>query len=100
MNMRVVGIGHLTGFYAKHRDAEKAFRAWLHEVKAAGWKTPLDVMDQFPRASTLSDCEVVFRIRSRYRIVAEVSYEFGVVIITHAFTHPEYERWFKRRLKQ
>lgn len=99
--MRIVGLSHINTFCVRHREADKAFRSWLKEVQAATWKEPLEILDQFPRASILNDSEVVFRIRgNRYRIIAKVSYDLGVVLVTHAFSHPDYQQWIKERKKR
>ncbi|MEW6352191.1 MAG: type II toxin-antitoxin system HigB family toxin [Thermodesulfobacteriota bacterium] len=73
--------------------ARKLFPAWLHEVEAAEWKTPLDLRRRYPTADVLPGNRVVFNIGGNdYRLVAAVDYLRQVVLIRWVGTHRAYDR--------
>jgi len=91
--MRVIARRTLREFWATHADAEQALRAWFSEVNNAIWTSPADIKRRYPAASLVAGGRVVFNIKgNRYRIVAAVRYDIGVVFIRFVGTHAEYDR--------
>ncbi len=83
----------LEAFALKHADARSSISAWLTEVEAADWKTPVDLKNSYPKASIVSNNETYFDIRgSYYRLNVQIAYKTGVVIIEWVGTHDEYMR--------
>jgi len=49
--MRIVKKQTLAKYWAAHKDAEPALRAWLSEASKARWSTPADIKN-FDRAAS------------------------------------------------
>lgn len=91
--MRVIAIKTLSQFWARHRDAEPALRAWYAEAKSAGWRHPQDILDRYHSADILPGNRVVFNIKgNQYRLVVKIHYNTGVVYIRFIGAHAEYNR--------
>ncbi len=66
--------------------------AWYREVKAADWKKPSEIKQDFRSASILKDGRVVFNIAgNKYRIVVWINYPYRVVYIRFIGTHKMYD---------
>jgi mRNA interferase HigB len=75
-----------------HPDSEQPLRSWYQEAEAARWKGPAELKGRYPSASVLREQRVVFNIcGNRYRLVARVNYEFGIVYVRFIGTHAEYD---------
>ena len=57
------------------RVVKSALDAWFHEVQAAKWDTPADVIRSYANASIVGTDRVVFNIKGNsYRLVVAVDY--------------------------
>jgi mRNA interferase HigB len=62
-------------------------------ARRAHWRNPEDVKDSHPRASILKGGRVVFNIEGNdYRLIAELQYRAGVLVIRFFGSHAEYDR--------
>ena len=76
----------------KHADARDWLTNWSHEVKSGNWGNPDAVRNQYTRASILPNNRVVFRVRgNRYRLVVQIDYRKGIVVVVFFGTHAEYD---------
>lgn len=93
--MRVIARGALTTFVATHpkgEEAREALNAWYDEAKRATWKTPADVKAKYGNASILRSGRVVLNIAgNKFRLVAAIHYNKGIVFIRFVGTHAEYD---------
>ena len=90
--MRIIARRTLKGFVARYPDAEAQLDAWWSEAKAANWKTPADIKQQYGTASILKGGRVVFNIcGNKYRLVVAFDYKTGVGYIKFIGTHKEYD---------
>lgn len=91
--MRIVAVGTLRDFWARHPDAEQPLRAWYDEARHAGWATPQDLRDHYASASFVGTNRVVFNIKgNQYRLVVAVAWRFQAVYIKFVGTHADYDR--------
>ena len=75
------------------KAARTQYQAWLAVVEAAQWRTPEDVKRSHPKASILKSGRAVFNIKANdYRLIAQVQYLDGVVMIRFFGTHEEYDQ--------
>ncbi|MDQ3518591.1 MAG: type II toxin-antitoxin system HigB family toxin [Gemmatimonadota bacterium] len=73
---------------------------WFRIMKATKFAGPDEVVTKFggQNVSFLGGELTVFDISgNKYRVVAAVVYDGNAVYIKHVFTHPEYDRWNKKR---
>ncbi len=62
-------------------------------MRAAAWLNPPAVKRMFNAADILRDGRVVFDIGgNKYRLVAWVNYQYGVVYVRFIGTHGEYDK--------
>ena len=91
--MRIISRKTLREFWEKHPDAQQPLQAWYFDVKHSRWKSPTEIKNIYRNASFLPDNRVVFNIKgNKYRVVAAVQYDFGVVFIRFVGTHKEYDK--------
>ena len=77
-----------------HADSRRPLQAWLDDVTAAAWQSRQDVLDRYPRTSFPRKGLAVFRIKGNdYRMVAQIAFNTGVVIVQKVGTHAEYDTW-------
>lgn len=92
--MRIISVGTLKAFWDQpaHQDAEQPLRTWVRVTKAAWWADPPAVRRTFGSADILRDGRVVFDIGgNKYRLVAWVNYQYGVVYVRFVRTHRDYD---------
>lgn len=84
----------LYDFKQKYADARSDIDSWEAEVEGARWNTPHDIRNRYPKAHILKDRQVVFEICwNRYRLLVQVAYNSGKVMIKKIGTHKEYDNW-------
>lgn len=92
--MRIISVGTLKAFWDQpaHRDAEQPLRTWVRVVRAATWSNPAAVKRMFNSADILRDGRVVFDIGgNKYRLIAWVNFQYGVVYVRFIGTHRAYD---------
>lgn len=92
--MKVLNVEKLHSFSRKHNQAKGALDAWYDEVSRQNWETSHDIRNRYNSVDFLGDNRVVFDIRgNNYRLVVQVIYKAGAVIVENVGTHAEYDRW-------
>jgi len=92
--MKVLNVEKLHSFSRKHNQAKGALDAWYDEVSRENWKTTQDIRNRYNSVDFLSGNRVIFDIRgNNYRLVVQVIYQAGTVIVENVGTHAEYDRW-------
>ena len=90
--MKIVAIKILREFWTLYPDAEQPLKAWVDEVKQAGWTQPAEIKLKYRNASILKNKRVVFNIKGNdYRLVVSVAYRFSAVYIKFIGTHGQYD---------
>ena len=93
MNMRIISRKKIRIFWEKHSDARPALESWYADAKQANWKTPSDIKNVYKNASFVAPNRVIFNIKgNKYRLVAAVQFEYGIIYIRFVGTHKEYDR--------
>ena len=91
--MRIIARRTLREFWKLHPRAEQPLKAWFAETSKAAWDRPQTIKAHYRQASFLADNRVVFNIGgNKFRLVAHVNYEFGLVYIKFVGTHDDYDR--------
>lgn len=90
--MRIHRPGLLRAFWTSYPDAEKSLRAWFQEAEAASWRNPAELKAQYGSASILRGGRSVFNIcGNKYRLVVEINYDAGIILVRWLGTHAEYD---------
>jgi mRNA interferase HigB len=94
ISMRIISVGRLKAFWEQstRREAEHPLRAWVKVVRAAEWRNPPAIKRMFNSAGILPDGRVVFDIAgNKYRLVARVNFDYGVVCVRFIGTLRQYD---------
>jgi mRNA interferase HigB len=92
--MKVLGLGKLYEFCARHADCTTQIQAWIAEAKEAKWTMPKDIKARYVNASLLPGNRVVFNIKGNsYRLDTKLDYERQIIIVKRVGTHSEYKNW-------
>ncbi len=91
--MRILGLLLLEEFKKTHADARGSLDAWQREVTDAHWLIPHDIKQRHRSADFLADERVIFNVKGKsYRVVVEVRYQNGLVVVEWVGTHAEYDK--------
>jgi len=91
--MHVISRKKLREFWAKHKDAEQALKAWFHEAVCASWENSAAIKARYVSASIVSAERVVFNVcGNKYRLVVAIRYDAKIVLIRFVGTHKEYSK--------
>ena len=83
----------LREFWGKHPAAQQPLQAWYFDVKHSRRESPADIKNIYRNASFLAGNRVVFNIKgNKYRVIAAVQYNFGIVYIRFVGTHKAYDK--------
>jgi mRNA interferase HigB len=98
--MRIVSLKALRLFWRKHADAEGPLRAWFEVTRVAEWRSFAEVRQTFRRTDVVrvssGNTVTVFDVGgNKYRLVAAIHFNTGVVYALLVMTHKEYSlgRW-------
>lgn len=87
----------LIDFAAKHPDVQSSLTAWLDLMRKNHFKHFSDLKSSFGSADYKKP-DTIFNISgNKYRLIANVSYTTGIVLIKQMMTHAEYDRWGKQQ---
>lgn len=90
--MRIISERLIREFIEKHPESESSMRQWILIVRAADWKSFLDLRETFNSADIYKQC-VVFNVGgNHYRIIGMVEFEKQLVFIRAVLTHKEYDQ--------
>lgn len=91
--MRILNLPLLEAFKQDHADVRGQLEAWRDEVERESWQTPQDIKLCYKSADFLADNRVIFNIKGNsYRLVVQVRYRGGIVVIEWVGTHAEYSK--------
>lgn len=92
--MRLIGVKTLNDYKLKHADLISRLDAWAQEVKAASWQTSHDVKARYQTADFFEKNHVVINLKgNKYRLLFQVDYQRGTVLVKAVGTHAEYDKW-------
>lgn len=90
--MEIRGLNVVERFSRRHPDAKNRLRRWVHVTTSAVWRNFAELRSSFGSADFDSPF-VVFDIGgNKYRLIAEVEYEIGRVVVRAVLTHVEYDK--------
>ena len=94
--MRVISLKRLREFWDRHPDAELPLRLWYKTACAAEWGRLNDVRRTYSHADAVrtsrGETLTVFNIGgNKYRLVARIRFDFGLVNVRRVMTHAKYD---------
>jgi mRNA interferase HigB len=97
--MRIISPKLLRQFGAVHPGARKPLKLWLKVTLSADWHSFADVQILLGKRVDRYKQFVVFDIGgNKYRLIAAIHYNTGLVYVRHVLTHAEYDtdKWKER----
>ena len=95
--MRVVSNKALVEFAAAHPGSDRQLQTWrrlLESTEVADFAALRALMNSVDKAGDF----FVFDVGgNKYRIVAAIHFNRGMLFVRHVFTHAQYDRWNKQR---
>jgi mRNA interferase HigB len=92
--MKLLGKKLLHDFMEAHVDARSHIESWEAEVEETQWGNPHELKNRYPKASLVKDQHVVFDLCwNKYRLLVQVNYKNGIVLVKKIGTHKEYDKW-------
>jgi mRNA interferase HigB len=91
--VRIIARKVLVAFALRHPEVTASLTHWERVTKAAAWKNPAEVIDDFPKAKTINGERVRFEVSGgNYRLI--VAFDFGraAAFIKFIGSHTEYDR--------
>lgn len=90
--MRVISPKLLRQFWAVHPDARKPLRLWLRLTWTEHWSSFADVQLLLGKRVDRYKQFVIFDIGgNKYRLIAAIHFNTGIVYIRHVLTHAEFD---------
>lgn len=94
--MRVISKRKLRDFWEKHPKAEPPLEEWYQFARHADWEKFSDVRSSFNAADQVGRLTVFNIGGNKYRLIAAIHFNRGIVYIRHVLTHKEYDKgkWY------
>jgi mRNA interferase HigB len=90
--MHVISQKRLKEFWERYADAEGPLRAWWILMKQGQFRSSHDVKEIFAAVDFVGGGRAIFNVGgNKYRLIADIRYEWGRVYIVAVLTHAEYE---------
>jgi mRNA interferase HigB len=97
--VRIISKGMLVRFWKSRKDdaetAERDLTAWLAVAKKEEWANFAEIKQTFGSADRVGNC-VVFDVgNNRFRLIARINHNKGIVYTLRVMDHEEYskKRW-------
>ncbi len=101
--MRLIGQNVLAKAVRGHPDARKWLEAWALTVQDAAWRHLEDVRQDYPSADGVKlktgIVVTIFNVNgNEYRLLTNISYQIGTVLVLEVLNHAEYDKskWKRR----
>ncbi|HEY7805384.1 MAG TPA: type II toxin-antitoxin system HigB family toxin [Orrella sp.] len=91
--MQILGLPIIEAFKKDHAASRGPLDAWRAAVEREQWKTTHDIKHRYRSADFLADNKVIFNIKGNsYRLVVQVRYQNGIVVVLWVGTHADYDK--------
>ena len=90
--MHIITKSRLREFWEEHPAAQVPLARWFHITRRAIWADFASVRRDFPQADVVG-IYVVFNVGgNKFRLIAEINYQWRKVFIRGVLTHREYDK--------
>jgi mRNA interferase HigB len=91
--MEIFGRKVIEAFKKDHANSRKPLRDWMAVVEAAQWTKSTDVIATFKDATNTNSGWVFNVGGNNFRLLADIAFTEGLVLVIKIGTHAEYDRW-------
>jgi mRNA interferase HigB len=89
--VRVISRKRLREFWMNYPDARTPLDSWHRRAEKADWKKFADLKADYATADLVGQYVVINIGGNKYRLILEIFFESGVILIRHVLTHEEYD---------
>jgi mRNA interferase HigB len=89
--VRVLSRRRLREFWEQHSDARTPLDAWHKRAEKADWRTFAELKADYSTADLVGPYVVINIGGNKYRLILEIFFESGVILVRHVLTHKEYD---------
>ena len=83
----------LVAYWLRHPETKPSLEHWLRVTRLAAWRTPLEIVETFPKAKVLNDERVRFEVAGgNHRMIVAYRFDAQIARIKFLGTHAEYDR--------
>ena len=93
--MRLIGQDIVEQFKLKHPSSRKNLDAWVSIIRGTDFVHHQHLKKTFNSVDYTAGDTIFDICGNRFRLIAQVQYQFKTILIKKIMTHPEYERWKK-----
>lgn len=90
--MHVISKKKLREFWALYSQAQGLLEDWHRVAKVADWGKFADVRETFGSADQVGKFTVFNVGGNKYRLIAVIHFNRGIVYVRHVLTHAEYDK--------
>jgi len=90
--MKVISRRTLREFWNEHPRAQVALEEWYKVARKTEWEKFGDVRETFGSADQVGKFTVFNIGGNKYRLIAAIHFNRGIVYIRHVLTHAEYDK--------
>jgi mRNA interferase HigB len=91
VRVRVLSRRRLREFWEEHPDAQAPLDAWHKRAEKADWRKFADLKADYATADLVGPYVVINIGGNKYRLILEIFFESGVILVRHVLTHKEYD---------
>src|SRR5438045_8465498 len=89
--MNLIGKNVIVAFASSHPQSKKPLAVWEGIIKKSNYGSFNQIKLSFPSADYVSHQYTIFNIGgNKYRLISEINYPAGVVLVKRIWTHAEY----------
>jgi len=89
--VRVLSRRRLREFWERHPDAQTPLDAWHKRAERADWRSLAELKADYRTADLVGPYVVINIGGNKYRLILEIFFESGVVLVRHVLTHKVYD---------
>ncbi|HRX48917.1 MAG TPA: type II toxin-antitoxin system HigB family toxin [Spirochaetota bacterium] len=90
--MKVISKVRIVEFIKEYSDSENPLNAWYSIMSKMEFKSLADLRKTFPSADSVDNITVFNIGGNKYRLIAAIHYNRGMVYIRNILTHSEYDK--------
>jgi mRNA interferase HigB len=90
--MRIIKRAALVRFWSTHPDAKASLEAWYGVVRAAKWKSPIEMKRVYGNADLVGRRTVFNIAGNKCRLIARVNHISQTVFVLYVLTHSDYDQ--------
>ena len=90
--MRILGRDVVKAFMERHPNSQSSLKSWAQAIEANHFKHLSELRQTFGSADYVRPYTIFDISGNKYRLIALVNYQMGMILVQQILTHSEYDR--------